>query len=561
MIGRSTRREFLKRIGQSMAFGAYLPALHGCGSVSSRRRLPFSGRVVGEDYTLCHALRGNAVDTAATEPEPHLYDVIIVGAGISGLAAAWKLARSGITNFLVLEKADQIGGTCIAQEDGDIIFPWGAHYIESPRPGSRYLLEICEDLGIIIDYNGEWPVVEPNYVVPEPEVSLLAGGKWRPAHFPIEVASSEEVVEFERFRQILYRWANWRDAEGRTAFGCPNQYTSPDEEVRSLDRISMADYLDSLGIHSAPTRWYVNNRMMDEYGCQIHDVSAWVGIQFWAQSNSSFMDFEPPGTPAPVLLSWPEGNAFLAKGLAKRLKPEQLRLNTLAARIQNDGERVLVTCVGPTVHDAYMFQTRWVIHTIPKNSVYSLMPELEQAGRTEFEICEYVPWVTAAVHLRRHPNEKRYPAAWEVLSYDAWGLGYIDNRHMLHRYERHELPTVLTFYAALCSDIQAERYELFGEDWEYWARKILRVLEQMHPHIAQLITRLDIFKWGHAMVAMRPGYLWGTERQQMLKPFGRVHFAGMDVAGTPVFEQATYRGIETAEAVMDALGVAYSSSI
>ncbi|KOV53867.1 cyclohexanone monooxygenase [Streptomyces sp. AS58] len=37
--------------------------------------------------------------------------VIVIGAGLSGIAAAVKLRRAGITDLLVLEKADRVGGT------------------------------------------------------------------------------------------------------------------------------------------------------------------------------------------------------------------------------------------------------------------------------------------------------------------------------------------------------------------------------------------------------------------------------------------------------------------
>ncbi|MBB3038844.1 flavin-containing monooxygenase [Hoyosella altamirensis] len=39
------------------------------------------------------------------------YDVLIIGAGISGIGAAITLARKGIANFAVLEKGDTLGGT------------------------------------------------------------------------------------------------------------------------------------------------------------------------------------------------------------------------------------------------------------------------------------------------------------------------------------------------------------------------------------------------------------------------------------------------------------------
>lgn len=39
------------------------------------------------------------------------FKVIVVGAGLAGLAAAVKLERAGITDFVVLEKGDRVGGT------------------------------------------------------------------------------------------------------------------------------------------------------------------------------------------------------------------------------------------------------------------------------------------------------------------------------------------------------------------------------------------------------------------------------------------------------------------
>jgi cation diffusion facilitator CzcD-associated flavoprotein CzcO len=47
-------------------------------------------------------------DVPATEES---YRVVVVGAGLSGIAAAAKLSMAGISDFVVLEKADRIGGT------------------------------------------------------------------------------------------------------------------------------------------------------------------------------------------------------------------------------------------------------------------------------------------------------------------------------------------------------------------------------------------------------------------------------------------------------------------
>src|SRR5258708_8455940 len=53
--------------------------------------------------------------SSADKPDaPEILDVLIVGAGFSGLGLAIKLLEAGITSFLVIEKADDSGGTWYA---------------------------------------------------------------------------------------------------------------------------------------------------------------------------------------------------------------------------------------------------------------------------------------------------------------------------------------------------------------------------------------------------------------------------------------------------------------
>ena len=64
----------------------------------------------------------------------------ILGAGVAGLSAAWRLHRRGVTDFTVLELEDRPGGTSRSGENAVSAFPWGAHYVPAPhrreeRPG------------------------------------------------------------------------------------------------------------------------------------------------------------------------------------------------------------------------------------------------------------------------------------------------------------------------------------------------------------------------------------------------------------------------------------------
>lgn len=58
------------------------------------------------------------------------YDVIIIGAGWSGLGAAKTLKQRGITNFIVLEAHDYIGGRCKSTKIyDDVIYEEGTAYL------------------------------------------------------------------------------------------------------------------------------------------------------------------------------------------------------------------------------------------------------------------------------------------------------------------------------------------------------------------------------------------------------------------------------------------------
>lgn len=55
--------------------------------------------------------RSQSRKKSPTKKDSQLYDSLIVGAGISGIAAAIKLSEAGLDNFKIIEKAAQVGGT------------------------------------------------------------------------------------------------------------------------------------------------------------------------------------------------------------------------------------------------------------------------------------------------------------------------------------------------------------------------------------------------------------------------------------------------------------------
>ena len=51
--------------------------------------------------------------------ETFTVDVAIVGAGQSGMAAAYELNKLGVGNFIVIEARDRVGGRTVTQDLGD----------------------------------------------------------------------------------------------------------------------------------------------------------------------------------------------------------------------------------------------------------------------------------------------------------------------------------------------------------------------------------------------------------------------------------------------------------
>jgi glycine/D-amino acid oxidase-like deaminating enzyme len=537
-----TRREVLA------AFLGVPAALVGCSGPSSPPLPP--GQIVGASDGLGHRLR----DGARFTPPADRWErrgVVIVGGGIAGLAAAWRLRKAGFQDFVLLELETAPGGTSRSGSSPLTPYPWGAHYIPAPMAENRLLVSLFDEMGILDgrDADGR-PVVAEPFLCRDPQERIFYKGRWYEGLYLHEGAIPEDLAQLKAFNAEIERWVAWRDGRGRRAFAIPMAAGSDDAEVTALDRLSMAEWLERRDWMSPRLRWLVSYACRDDYGTTLEETSAWAGVFYFASR------IRRPGVEAQPLVTWPEGNGRVVAHFYGQVRAN-VRLGMAAAEIiptDPDGRRgvdvIAVDHAGESVQGIHAEQ---VIFAAPQFLTrYLLRPYREQVP-AHIAAFEYGAWMVANLTLTDRPREQGLPLAWDNVLYESPSLGYVV---ATHQQGRERGPTVFTYYYPLCdANPRAARARLLAMDWHSCADLALTDLVRAHPDIRTLVECLDVMRWGHAMIRPRPRFIWGGARAAAARPYRAVHFANTDLSGVGLFEEALYHGVRAAEEVLAARGV------
>jgi hypothetical protein len=110
---------------------------------------------------------------------------------------------------------------------------------------------------------------------------------------------------------------------------------------------------------------------------------------------------------------------------------------------------------------------------------------------------------------------------------------------------------VFTYYYPMCAE-ENGRARLFALDHRELSDIVLTDLSRAHPNIRELTEKIDVMRWGHAMISPKPNFLWSGARSAAQKPFRNIHFAHSDLSGIALFEEAFFHGIRAANEVLPA---------
>jgi spermidine dehydrogenase len=450
-----TRRDFLD--GMAVAVG--VAAAPGLPSLDAARASPayyppaltgMRGSARGS-FEVAHALRASAFrkpEGRASAKAAERYDLVVVGAGLSGLAAAhfYRQRAGRKARILILDNHDDFGGHARRNEfrtAGHMLVTHGGTYaIESPTPYSAQAAGLLAGLGVdpwalAREYGGEAydgldhgcffdreTFGADRLVAPVPGKPDDAAWRRFLADAPLSGAARDAILRIETEAVPAMR------------------ELSQEERKARLSRMSYRTFLvDVLGAHPDCLPFY-QRRSHDLYGLGIDAVPA---LDCWGLGYPGFGGLELEREPSSGLtftgsgsvakeekpfFHFPDGNATIARLLVRSLIPGCAPGNTAEdivgapldyARLDERRSAVRIRLNSTVVHAAQLrsgdpvsevevfYSRRGVISSVRAGGVVLacwnsmipyLCPQLPQAQKEALAYGVKVPLVYTAVAVR-----------------------------------------------------------------------------------------------------------------------------------------------------------------
>ncbi len=535
------RRSFLLAAGATGAAAASGAGFWRWLEIPAAVRAP--GRELG------HLLRNPG---KAPPPRAHYEtDVLILGSGAAGLAAAWRLAKLGHTQFLVVA-GPETNGNLSSGIAGEARYPTGAHYLPLPSRESTHVREMLQEFGMILDgAQRERPYYDERCVVHAPDSRVLIDGQWHDGVLPADALPAEARSEHQRFFAQVDQLVLARGSDGKRAFAMPIVESSADPQWRALDTMNFAAWLDREGYRSTALRWYLDYACRDDYGRACSEVSAYAGLHYFASRAGEAANAERG-----AVLTWPDGLGALARHLAQSAglspgapddQPAPRLLDGAAISLEEVAGGVQAVCVNFADGglESCAVKARRAICAMPLHVAARVVGNLHDLGFDPREhLPAQAPWLIGNFILSRFPKELAGAAlAWDNIVLGSTSLGYVVSTHQEFR-AGPPPRTVFTAYHALSemSPGQARDWLMRVPPGELLERVSSDLRAAYGWKLAACCERAEITLRGHAMAVPSPGYLSNPGLLALREADGRILFAHGDLSGYSVFEESTWWG-------------------
>ena len=548
----------------------------------------------------------DATDTGET------FDLVVVGAGMSGLGAAYAFQKQRGGRCLLLDNHRLAGGEAKRNEflvDGvRLIGPQGSNGFGTARLETR-AGPLWSDLGLPVgadayEYQRWAPGIEPLPLPREHYYPLLWSDEFASHGYflPREDGSLAfarnpfanglaDVPWPEPLKRQFMRWRTWTE---RPHAG--------DDYDRWLDSMTYDHYITSvMGLDPAVAR-YVDPIMASGIGLGSDVLSAYAAYQIRLPGFDGYRKLLPSRRLADaheVLSSFPGGNDGIARHYLKWLNPEairggatfaeilngrlrfdaldregaatRLRLGAMVVRVREDGRSRGAPVEVVYVRDGRIERAR-AARVVMANGGWStqhVVSDLPAAYRDAYSHFVRAPMLVVNVALRQW--RFMYDQGITAASYrDRFGFACSLRQAMVagdYRPPLHpDRPNLLTFYvpfsrpgAPLREQAVASRTELLATTYRDYERQIREQLVRLFGRWGfdprRDIAGIVLNRWGHAYVCPEPGFYFGRDGKPappdvIRQPLGRIAFANGELHGHQNWHNATLEGMRAVDQLL-----------
>jgi len=507
------------------------------------RRTPephYDGGWVGANHALGHRLRETKPASSPMHEVQRRVGVIVVGAGVAGLVAGRELARRGGEDGDLLDLESSAGGNSRGHRMAGMACPLGAHYLPVPGESAPEVVELLESLGLSRVVNGQ-RVYDERHLCHSPQERLFIDGQWQEGLLPVHGQDARTLEQYRRFAKEV-------EEASRLGFSIPTARSAWTPAHQALDAASFRQWLDERRLDAPALRAYLDYCCRDDYGAGLGQVSAWAGLHYFASRHG----FHAPGVLVSEeregVLTWPQGNAWLAERLALPLS-DRVHTGLLVTRVEEGRDAVEVELWNASAARTERWTAGRVVMAVPLFIAARLLASPPAALQAAVGQMRHAPWLVANLQVDEVLSDAGgTPPSWDNVIHGSPSLGYVNAMHQATR--PYPGPTVLTSYWALGGDspaqLKAQRAQLLGEDWGVWAKRVLDDLAVAHPDLPAKVKRIDLMRYGHAMSIPVPGLRGSAALRALSEQRGRVRFAHADLSGYSVFEEAYTHGVRVA---------------
>ncbi|WP_454735529.1 NAD(P)-binding protein [Cupriavidus necator] len=601
-----TRRDFLNGTALTIAAGLapvqLLAQQAGAGAPYPPALTGLRGNHAGT-YTLAHSLaREGARYPRVLAREA--FDLVVVGAGLSGLAAAWFYRRRFGANrrILILDNHDDFGGHAKRNEftvRGKRLVTYGGSAEMPPSAATDAAVrELLAGLGLDATRPPGTPAVDP----------YAALGMGRAVFFDAEHFGRDQWVAGDPFGELIDARSGQRpdrpDAAALARFLDNTPLSAADRAALARLAAGTTDYLPGLSaIERATTlrtlrystflrdkagiglvgQRFLRGRSNDAYALDADGISVADAIAIGLPAGANMP--APAGNPrlgkSPASRLWfPDGNASLARLLVQRLipgvasiarpadvaaaafdysrldrdgAPVRLRLNSTAIAVEPDGNITRVTYgYGGNLHRV---EARHVVLAGYNMMIPYLLPSLPAAQKAVLHDEAKAPLVYTKValdHWQAFATLRTRRIHAPAMSYtDLWLEPPAGNQpsdpavlHMLY------VPTVPDSSMRARDRFRAGRAFLLGTPFDTLERDIRAQLDRMLGQAGfaskEVIRGITVNRWAHGYSYM-PDSLSGERvapdaAWPNLAGAGNISIANSDNAGSPSLTAAVGQG-------------------